>query len=501
MLSVGEDPLQELISASLTALSMKDLANFASTIVQQTLPAPDESVINFQDVSLYVSTGVTVNNIQYPPGLSFSATAEVFHKLAAVQCSVGTQGINLAGSISQFNIGPLAITNSATVAGAIPTSGIISNAGAVTTTGAVLHPGSAPAGIASRSLSGPQFAASISTKAQSLIIDGGVRLLELGAAIHVEVELLPSPNFAFDLSLAFTDLLPFSIKGSMLGAVDPTDIGKLDFALSATLEQNILDYLIAQANLQFIAASQAAQSNIDEQKANLGKIQESFNASIDAAQARLVPLRAAYDAKTASLKSHQAQVSQEMAAGQAAHQVTVDQASKIFQAKLAATQQLLNQNQINAAVAIQNAQLAVNQQTAASNASVVAGEQSLSTAQQNFSSQFGNALATLTGSQDKVQAAQSELEDSGTSPVMLTNLVDVNNATHAVSAAQYDYDHASAFKKVAAVSIRLSRRSEFTDSLQAAKLSVAEVTLRCRPIYLNQQSLLKLICSQRSKPP
>ncbi len=76
------------------------------------------------------------------------------------------------------------------------------------------------------------------------------------------------------LSLAFTDLLPFSMAGEMLGSVDPKGIEKLDFALSAVLEQKILDFLVDQATQQLRNASAGTQEGVENAKARLQVAQE-----------------------------------------------------------------------------------------------------------------------------------------------------------------------------------------------------------------------------------
>lgn len=170
-MSIRSDPLQELF-ASLADMNMTDLATFASTVLQETIPPPDESVIHFEDVSLDISTGTAIGAKQYPPGFSFDAKAIVFGKQASVSCSIGRE-IELAGSIAKFEIGPLSVANSATIATSVPTSS------ALVPTGQILVSVTDPTLV-----SGPSFSVTVGKAEQKFTMDGGVKLRRRSCHSH-----------------------------------------------------------------------------------------------------------------------------------------------------------------------------------------------------------------------------------------------------------------------------------------------------------------------------
>jgi len=103
----------------------------------------------------------------------------------------------------------------------------------------------------------------------------------------------------------------------MLGALDIKGVGKLDFDMKATLEQKILDYLMAQANLQFVAAEKGAKEGFDTAKVKLDQVEASFQAAVNTARASLEKVQVAWDAKQKAANDALNQVKQSTASQQA----------------------------------------------------------------------------------------------------------------------------------------------------------------------------------------
>lgn len=453
-MSISKDPLQELLQASLSDLSMTDLASFASIVVQETIPPPDQSVIQLEDLSIYISAGTTIGAKQFPPGFSFDAKALIFGKQAAVSCSIGHE-IELAGSIDTFPLGPLEIMNftttTASVLGSLPTSqGVL----ALTVT-------------SPNQPTGPSFSMAIGKTEQKFLLDGGVKLLDIVAAIHVETELLPSPNFSFSLALAFTNLLSFSITGAMLGAFDPTHIVNLDFALSATFEQNILDFLMDQATAQLTAAAAGAQQGFATAQANLQAAQAAHQQVVSVAQATLATAQAAFDAKRAAAQSQVQQVTSDMSSGQASRQKAVDDDTAAFNAKLSAAQVALLSSQQTSRTAVAAAVAAVTTAQANAQQSIQKAQANVTNAQNNLQSEFGNVDSQLQSAQSSVQSAQAEDQQ----------------AQADVAAAQNAFNHASGFGKVAAKA-KLTEKQAILATKDAA-LSAAKAALSAAQAVVN----------------
>ena len=371
-LSIGNDPTQELISASLGQLTLGDMVSFASDIVGKPIPLPNESMLYFEQVALTLSTGVSIGTTIYPPGASFVGNMELLGKKASMSASIH-DGIQIAGSFEGFSIGPLAIKGATTP-----------NA---------------------------QVQLEISPSKQHFLMDGGTQLLEVAAGIHVEAELLPLPNFSFILTLAFTELLPFTVNGKMLGAIDLKDtkaLDGLDFQLDALLEQKILNYLISQANMQLVTAQKAAKDGFDQTKKSLDQAEASFNQSVTKAQGDLTRTQAAWTAKSASAQKAVDQVNQSTQDGEKKLQANIQQATFAYTAKVNAAEHTLDQQKATSAAAIQAAQAAVTKATADSAAKIDAQKKALAGAQQDMNSKFGNAIQSVKNAQASVQSAQSK---------------------------------------------------------------------------------------------
>ncbi|KAL8689525.1 MAG: hypothetical protein Q9218_004824 [Villophora microphyllina] len=446
-MSISQNPLQEMLQASLSNLSMADLASFASTVVQETIPPPGESVIKFEDLSIYISAGTTIGAKQYPPGFAFDAKALIFGKQAIVSCSIGHR-IELAGSIDTFSLGLLEITNS-TIATTV-SQPKLSHAGQST----VMLTSTSPS-----QPTGPSFSLAIGKTEQKFLLDGGVKLLEADAAIHVEAELLPSPKFSFLLGIAFSNLLSFTITGAMLGAFDPAHIQDLDFALSATFEQNILDFLMDQATAQLTAITTGAQQGFVTAQANLQAAQAAHQQAVTDAQASLTAAQAAFDAKRAVAQSQVQQVTSNMTSGQASRQKTIDDDTAAFNAKLSQVQAALLSSQQTSQTAIAAAQSAVTTAQASAQQSIQSAQSSVTSAQDNLQHKFGNVDAQIQSAQSSVQSAKA----------------DSQQAEAAVAAAQDAYNHASGFGKVSAKA-ELTKKQAVLASKNAA-LSIAQSAL------------------------
>jgi hypothetical protein len=369
-LAVGARPGQQLISATLVGLSSNDLISFASDILQQDIPRIDEDIFNFEAVSVSISTGVEVGTVYTPPGVSFSGVVDLFGQKATIEAFVRSE-IKMSGTFEGFSLGPLA------VAGAKGPN--------------------------------PKFEFELGPKQQSLLLDGAVKLLELEASLHVEAKLLPKPAFEFDMLLAFTELLPFTLHGAMLGALDIKNVSKLDFEVSATLEQKILDYMMTEANLQFVAAAKGAKEGFDTARAKLDQVEASFQNSVKAAQAQVNAAQIVWDAKQIAVKSAFNQVKQSIEAEQAGIQSRLDSTLAVFNQKIDAATKSLDQTKIDASNAIQSAQAAVRKSTIDGGASVLAHQADFDRQKKSMDATFGDARQSVQNAQKSVEAAQREM--------------------------------------------------------------------------------------------
>jgi hypothetical protein len=369
-LAVGANPREQLISASLEGLSSNDLIAFASDILQEEIPRIDEDIFNFEAVSVSISTGVEVGTVYTPPGVSFSGIVDLFGLKATMEAFVRSE-IKMSGTFEGFVLGPLA------VAGAEGPD--------------------------------PKFEFELGPKRQSLLLDGAVKLLELEASLHLEAKLLPKPAFEFDMLLAFTELLPFTLHGAMLGALDIKNVSKLDFEISATLEQKILDFMMTEANLQFIAAEKGAKEGFDAARAKLDQVEASFQNSVDAALEQVNAAQIAWDEKQLTVNSAFDQVKQSIEAEQAEIQSQLDSTLAAFNEMIDAATKSLEQTKIDAENSIRSAQAAVRNATIDGDASVAAHQADFDRQKKSMDATFGDARRSVQSAQNSVEAAQREM--------------------------------------------------------------------------------------------
>ncbi|EEB94280.1 hypothetical protein MPER_06927, partial [Moniliophthora perniciosa FA553] len=108
---INEDPTQELISGKLEHLGIQDLVYFTSDVINFDLPKPPD-FIDFEKLSLYISTGVMIGTILYPASISFDADIKVFHSKFIASAQITQDTLKAKGAIHNFTVGPLSVTGS-----------------------------------------------------------------------------------------------------------------------------------------------------------------------------------------------------------------------------------------------------------------------------------------------------------------------------------------------------------------------------------------------------
>ncbi|ESK84263.1 chromosome segregation atpases-like protein, partial [Moniliophthora roreri MCA 2997] len=245
---INEDPTQELISGKLEHLGIQDVVEFTSDVISIDLPKPP-NFIDFEEVSLYISTGVMIGTILYPAGFSFEADIKAFSSEFKVAAQI-TQGTLVAkGAIHNLTVGPLSVTGS-------------------------------KGGDATFDL---QVAASI----QHISVDGAINLLGSEVALVLNLTILPSPTYYFDLTLHLTPLLTFTVHAEMKGAADLHNLEKLEFILYGVMKQNILGYVVAQVNATLQTAKKTAGEGVAAAQHKVDEAQNALQRSIHDAQTAL----------------------------------------------------------------------------------------------------------------------------------------------------------------------------------------------------------------------
>ncbi|KAK7047560.1 hypothetical protein VNI00_006328 [Paramarasmius palmivorus] len=243
---IEENPTQELIKGDIEHLGIQDLVAFTSDVINFDLPKPP-NFIDFEKVSLYISTGVRIGTLSYPPGFSFEADIKIFDTEFTASAQITKDTFVVKGAIHNLTVGPLSVTGS--------------------------KGGDA------------KFDLEVGASKQHVLVDGAIHILDSEVALLLELEILPTPKFYFDLELHLTSLLTFAVSAEMKGAADLHHLENLEFVLHALMEQHIIEYVVKQVNDSLEAAKEAADKGIESAELKVSKAKADMNKAIDKAQA------------------------------------------------------------------------------------------------------------------------------------------------------------------------------------------------------------------------
>ena len=370
-LSVSEAPNDELIMIQVDNLGIKDLVSFASTIFELNLPKPDD-FLHFKLVSLYMSTGTTIGTTYYPPGASFSCDAVIFGKEASIYCGIdkSTQTVSVKGSLDPIDVGPLSISG--------------------------FKPGTKA-----------EIAVALGASAQSVFINGGIRIAELDAGVYHKASFLPTTTFELQSELDFSTHLKFTLNATMRHGsfTSMSGLKSLDFDIYFLFQQDIIDYIVAQVNMQILAAKKGVDDGIQGAQAALDNAQKIFDTQIKAAQAKVDDAKSKYDLKVAQVQgAFQAEKTKsDLKLKQL--QAEIDRTFQLFSGAVAKAQndlRIANENRTNA---IRNAQQDVTNARNASDGKINEALRNLNNARNDMQNRSGNALNELKNAQQKVDNA------------------------------------------------------------------------------------------------
>ncbi|KAJ0333957.1 hypothetical protein COL922a_010172 [Colletotrichum nupharicola] len=231
-LLVSELPEDELIKFEVDNLGITDVVKFASLLLEEDIPQPND-FLRFKKLKLYLSTGVTIGRILYPAGASFSCDALIFGHEVSVECAVDKSKklVQVKGSLQAIDIGPLSIAG--------------------------FYQGK-PLRLDVEI--GPGF--------QTILFDGGVRILDFQTRVYIDAELLPLPKFHLKAELRFSEHLVFNLEAMMQGdkgfSGGVSELKTLSFYIHFFFHQDILDHVVAQIHAQILTAKHAVERNLDD---------------------------------------------------------------------------------------------------------------------------------------------------------------------------------------------------------------------------------------------
>ena len=193
-------------------LDIGEVIKFGETILDLDLPTPPSDFLKIVKASLYIcDAGTTIGTVYYPPGASFTGDLIFLGEEVKAMVNISSSKVAAYGSIQGFQAGPLTI----------------------------------------RGETGPDavFDFEFSLTKQHVLIDGYVELFDASVGIYLRADLLPHPDFAFNSTFNFDDVFVVEIAAELVGVptsfTDLGDLSDLDFLVSATMNQSILDHLKA----------------------------------------------------------------------------------------------------------------------------------------------------------------------------------------------------------------------------------------------------------------
>lgn len=111
-MSVSHYPDNQLLSANISKVDLIEIIHVAGQVADiQVLKdiGGGEDTFVFTDASMYISTGATIADKEYPRGISAGGKLTAFGKSAEFDLSIGAAGLDFQGYIDNFSLGPLVV--------------------------------------------------------------------------------------------------------------------------------------------------------------------------------------------------------------------------------------------------------------------------------------------------------------------------------------------------------------------------------------------------------
>ncbi|KAG8785050.1 hypothetical protein FRC12_018030 [Ceratobasidium sp. 428] len=371
---INEDPSQELLKGKIEKFGIQDLVSFARELTELDIPMPPD-FINFDEIRLYMSSGVTLGSVTYPAGFSFKANLKLFGVQLDASAEVTGGTLKATGSVGEIHAGPLYISGQ--------------------------HGKDA------------MLSLQIGSSVQQLHVDGAISLLGLNLGITLQLEILPKPEFSFDFTLRFTDLLTFVVDAKMTGEItNLKDLhsNQFGFALHAVFEQHLLDYVREQVHKLLMAAKKKADAAIENAENSVKAEEAKLQSGIQSAQKKL-------DADYNSWLAHSQKVhadSQRFINGymKKLHslQGDVETERKQYNAKLKDAEGAVQHANADRAAKMRDAEAAVTKAKKDWDDDVSKAEKDLEAAKKTFQQKFGSAEEDIDNARRKVDSIQTEID-------------------------------------------------------------------------------------------
>ncbi|KAF8593815.1 hypothetical protein BDV93DRAFT_482217 [Ceratobasidium sp. AG-I] len=372
-LSINEDPMKEFLSGQLESLTIKDLVDLASDIIDARIPDPPRDLFHFDKVQFYICpAGVYVGTTFYPQGFSFQSDAILFGKrINGVKCIVDANKVSIKGSIDNLALGPLTF----------------------------------------RDATGPRanFNCELGPVDQRLLIDGVVSLFGQESPALIAVNLSPVPKFEWFTPLKFTDLLAFQLRATLVEPISFGDLSDADLVFDTLFEQQILQYIHNQILVQFDQARRAAKDGIEAAQKDVDKAEVSWREAIDRAQAALNEAKKNWDAKNEWVTTESNKIIDAYKKEIERLQNKIDSAQKDYDAVTTNAQNAVSAAERDRARALKSAQHDIDRAEREMISNINAAQRAVDITGRDLETAFGSAHAAIEQARRDLQSIQDEI--------------------------------------------------------------------------------------------
>lgn len=213
LLHLTNDPSKQLVSIGFENLDVGGLILLLGQLLDLKLDLANGSdTLFFRILTVYISTGVVIQGVTYPPGIRFATNMTVFGKKAVMTAELSSEKAAIKGSIEGFKLGELVVSGA---------------------TGP-----------------DPSIEIEFSIAVQKVRIDGAVKIRDNKIRVDVHAEFAPVRTFHFLIEVQFVDVLSLELKGTMEGLAGK-DIDGCEFQMYGKMEQTLVDYIVDLANDHF----------------------------------------------------------------------------------------------------------------------------------------------------------------------------------------------------------------------------------------------------------
>ncbi|KAG9075566.1 hypothetical protein FS749_012757 [Ceratobasidium sp. UAMH 11750] len=371
---ISENPSQELLEGEIKNFGIQDLVMLTRQITELEIPMPPD-FIDFQDVKLYISSGVTLGTMIYPAGFSFNAALLLFGAQIYASAAVTGGVLKVSGSIENLAIGPLHITGQKGKKATLDLQ--------------------------------------VGFATQQLKVDGAIEFLGAYVGLTLNLEIMPKPTFSFNFTLHFTDLLTFMVDAQMIGdTVDLKDLSGLNFSLHALFEQHLVEHIRDQVVASLEALKHRTDTAIQGAEIKVQQEEKALQDGINEAQKKL-------DAAYESWNQHSNKVHAESQASIDGYtqqrrvlQTKVDDERRAFNAKLKSAEGAVQHANADRAAKLRAAEAEVARQESKWKEDIAATEAKLEDAKRYMQQKFGSAEADIEAAKHKVDGVQSEIDST-----------------------------------------------------------------------------------------